>query len=79
MYPIHRTFLGLNWCVLFTGTQAYTLTLWPVGIHVGQAVFYRIWWLLATIVLCGALEIAGWGARLWASSSPMSAGAYEMQ
>lgn len=38
--------------------------------HLGQAVFSRMWWLLPTVVLCGALEILGWAARFWSSTSP---------
>ncbi|KAK0470203.1 RTA1 like protein-domain-containing protein [Desarmillaria tabescens] len=48
-------------------------------IHTGQAVFSHAWWLLATAVLCGFLEILGWSARLWSSSNPDLPDPYEMQ
>ncbi|KAF9464056.1 RTA1-like protein [Collybia nuda] len=40
-------------------------------LHVGQAVFSRMWWLLPTAGLCGVMEILGWSARLWSSISPL--------
>ncbi|KAI0047690.1 RTA1-like protein [Auriscalpium vulgare] len=36
-------------------------------VHLGQAIWWRMWWLLPTVVLCGALEIMGWIGRLWSS------------
>ncbi|KAJ7082390.1 RTA1-like protein [Mycena belliarum] len=39
-------------------------------LHIGQATFYRMWWLFPTAVLCGIGELLGWGGRLWSSSSP---------
>jgi len=39
----------------------------PVAIHTAQAVRHRLWWLLATTVLCGLGETIGWGGRLWSS------------
>ncbi|EJD50224.1 RTA1-domain-containing protein [Auricularia subglabra TFB-10046 SS5] len=36
-------------------------------IHLGQAIRYKLWWLLATAVLCGVGETIGWSARLWSS------------
>ncbi|KAI0048958.1 RTA1-domain-containing protein [Auriscalpium vulgare] len=36
-------------------------------LHLGQAIRWRIWWLLPTAVLCGLLEVAGWSGRLWSS------------
>ncbi|KAI0026999.1 RTA1-like protein, partial [Vararia minispora EC-137] len=35
--------------------------------HLGQALFFRLWFLLPTALLCGALELAGWSGRLWSS------------
>ncbi|KAI0026998.1 RTA1 like protein-domain-containing protein, partial [Vararia minispora EC-137] len=37
------------------------------ALHFGQALFFRLWFLLPTAVLCGALEVAGWSGRLWSS------------
>jgi hypothetical protein len=48
-------------------------------IHVGQASYYRMWWLLPTVGLCGLLEILGWAARLWSSFSPTLSSPFEMQ
>ncbi|KAK7045886.1 envelope glycoprotein [Paramarasmius palmivorus] len=50
-----------------------------MGAHVGQAVYFRTWWLLLTVVVCGILEVAGWSARLWSSWSPRLSTPYEMQ
>ncbi|KAJ7890059.1 RTA1-domain-containing protein [Mycena olivaceomarginata] len=39
-------------------------------LHIGQATYYRMWWLFPTACLCGIGEIIGWGGRLWSSFSP---------
>ncbi|EJD50204.1 RTA1-domain-containing protein [Auricularia subglabra TFB-10046 SS5] len=41
-------------------------------IHVGQAIHFRLWWLLCTAVCCGLGEIIGWSGRLWSSISPFN-------
>ncbi|KAJ7111645.1 RTA1 like protein-domain-containing protein [Mycena crocata] len=48
-------------------------------IHVGQATYYRLWWLIPSACLAGVLEIVGWSARLWSSISPLLFQSYEMQ
>ncbi|KAJ7438320.1 RTA1-like protein [Mycena galericulata] len=47
--------------------------------HVGQAIYYRMWWLLITACLCGMGELVGWSGRLWSSFSPSLANPYMMQ
>ncbi|KAK7024815.1 RTA1-like protein [Favolaschia claudopus] len=47
--------------------------------HAAQAVYYRMWWLLATAFLCGVGEIVGWSGRLWSSYSPRAGDPYLMQ
>ncbi|KAJ7197943.1 RTA1-domain-containing protein, partial [Mycena pura] len=39
-------------------------------LHIGQATYFRLWWLLPTAALCGIGELIGWGGRLWSSISP---------
>ncbi|KAF7364806.1 RTA1-domain-containing protein [Mycena venus] len=39
-------------------------------LHIGQATYYRMWWLFPTVCLCGVGELIGWGGRLWSSFSP---------
>ncbi|KAJ6457020.1 RTA1 like protein-domain-containing protein [Mycena vitilis] len=39
-------------------------------LHVGQATYFRMWWLLPTAALCGVGELIGWAARLWSAISP---------
>ncbi|KAJ7228098.1 RTA1-like protein, partial [Mycena rebaudengoi] len=41
-------------------------------LHLGQATYFRTWWLLPTACLCGIGELAGWGGRLWSSFSPQA-------
>ncbi|CAL1716726.1 unnamed protein product [Somion occarium] len=41
------------------------------ALHFGQSVWYRMWWLIPTVVLCGAGELIGWGGRLWSAISPL--------
>lgn len=46
-------------CILY-------LTLFSLStiIHLGQAIRYRLWFLICTVCICGVLEIVGWSARL---------------
>ncbi|KAJ7362447.1 hypothetical protein DFH08DRAFT_840913, partial [Mycena albidolilacea] len=39
-------------------------------LHIGQATYLRMLWLLPTVCLCGVDELIGWSARLWSSFSP---------
>jgi hypothetical protein len=39
-------------------------------IHLGQAIHYRMWYLLATAVVAANTEVVGWGSRLWSHYSP---------
>ncbi|KAK7690656.1 hypothetical protein QCA50_005755 [Cerrena zonata] len=48
-------------------------------IHLLQVMWYRQWWLLSTVVLCGIGEGAGWGSRLWSFYSPLSETPYIIQ
>ncbi|KAJ7075210.1 RTA1-like protein [Mycena belliarum] len=48
-------------------------------LHLGQAIRYRMWWLLPTACLCGVGELVGWGGRLWSSYSPTEKTPYMMQ
>ncbi|KAJ7268611.1 RTA1-domain-containing protein [Mycena rebaudengoi] len=45
-------------------------------LHLGQATYFRTWWLLPTACLCGIGELAGWGGRLWSSFSPQAGDPY---
>ncbi|KAF8991637.1 RTA1 like protein-domain-containing protein [Cyathus striatus] len=49
------------------------------AIHTGQALYFRMWWLLPTACLCGIAEIIGWSARLWSSFSPTLSTPFEIQ
>ncbi|KAJ7106582.1 RTA1 like protein-domain-containing protein [Mycena epipterygia] len=48
-------------------------------LHVGQATYYRTWWLLPTAALCGVGELLGWGGRLWSSLSPTASTPFLIQ
>lgn len=48
-------------------------------LHLFQAIKFRMWWLLPTVVFAGILEIFGWSARLWSSISPVLLIPFEMQ
>ncbi|KAF8191019.1 RTA1 like protein-domain-containing protein [Mycena galopus ATCC 62051] len=41
------------------------------ALHVAQATYFRMWWLLPTAALCGVGEVIGWSGRLWSSISPI--------
>ncbi|KAJ7059469.1 RTA1-domain-containing protein [Mycena amicta] len=49
------------------------------ALHIGQAAYFRTWWLFPTAVLCGIGEIIGWGGRLWSSISPDADTPFKMQ
>ncbi|TEB22953.1 RTA1-like protein [Coprinellus micaceus] len=48
-------------------------------LHFGVALWHRMWWILPTVVLCGALEVAGWGGRLWSYYQPWNGSPFELQ
>ncbi|KAJ7738232.1 RTA1-like protein [Mycena maculata] len=48
-------------------------------LHYGQAMYYRVWWLLPTATLCGIGELIGWSGRLWSSISPTASDPYMIQ
>ncbi|KAJ7747832.1 RTA1-domain-containing protein, partial [Mycena metata] len=48
-------------------------------LHIGQATYYRMWWLLPTACLCGIGELVGWSGRLWSSFSPSFSNPFMMQ
>jgi len=49
-------------CLIFVALFGLSTVL-----HIGQALFYRLWWLLPTMGLAGCLEVLGWSGRLWSS------------
>ncbi|KAJ7226607.1 RTA1-like protein [Mycena rebaudengoi] len=63
-------FVAIIFVVLFTISTI---------LHIGQATYYRMWWLFPTVCLCGMGEIAGWSGRLWSSISPTLDDPFMMQ
>ncbi|KAJ3919837.1 RTA1-like protein [Lentinula edodes] len=68
----------------YTPTEYITilfLVLFSVSfaLHTGQAIYFRTWWTIPTMVFAGLLEVLGWSARLWSSKSPSLLSPYEMQ
>ncbi|KAG8948797.1 hypothetical protein FRC04_009260 [Tulasnella sp. 424] len=47
--------------------------------HLGQAIYYRIWWLIPTFVFCGLGEVFGWAGRVWGSQQPYVLDPFLMQ
>ncbi|KAJ7093416.1 RTA1 like protein-domain-containing protein [Mycena belliarum] len=56
-----------------------TLFIMSTVLHLGQAINYRVWWLLPTAFVSGLLEILGWSARLWSSYNPELLLPFEIQ
>ncbi|TIA91286.1 hypothetical protein E3P99_01148 [Wallemia hederae] len=48
-------------------------------IHIIQSIHTKKWWLLATLPICGALELVGWGARYGSTQDPGNVNDYTMQ
>lgn len=63
--PYYGYIPTLSVCLIFTGL--YVLT---TCIHLGQAIRYRMWYLLITAFTAGNTEVIGWGARLWSHKKP---------
>jgi hypothetical protein len=86
----HLTFLSYfisSWCCtvfqlvrasLLNDAQSYH-SLTPSAIHMGQALKYKLWWMIPTATFAGFMEVFGWSARLWSSQSPELLIPYEMQ
>lgn len=71
--PYH--YVPTEWiCILFLVLYSISTVL-----HLGQAVKYRLWWMIPTATFAGILEILGWSARLWSSRNPKLLTPYEMQ
>lgn len=48
-------------------------------LHVGQGIYYRMWWVFPTICLAGIMEVLGWSGRLWSSYSPSLNNPFQIQ
>ncbi|KAG2344864.1 RTA1 like protein, partial [Suillus weaverae] len=71
--PYH--YVPTEWiCVLFVVLYSISTVL-----HLGQALRYKLWWMIPTATFAGILEILGWSARLWSSRSPKLLTPFEMQ
>ncbi|KAI0303342.1 RTA1 like protein-domain-containing protein [Multifurca ochricompacta] len=47
--------------------------------HTVQAFYFRLWWLMPSVIFCGFLELTGWSSRLWSSQNPFLDKPYIMQ
>lgn len=48
-------------------------------LHLTQAIYYRMWFLLPTVVLAGIGEVLGWSGRVWSAYAPLNQNPYLMQ
>ncbi|KAJ3832698.1 hypothetical protein F5878DRAFT_446896 [Lentinula raphanica] len=72
-YPYNYTpteYVTIIFLVLFSVSLA---------LHTGQAIYFRMWWAIPTMIFSGLLEVMGWSARFWSSQSPSLLSPYEMQ
>lgn len=69
MYPLCCSLWLVNKYVDISPTESMCgcIDLILVGVHLGQAIWCRRWFLIPTLVLGGIGEIIGWSARLWSS------------
>ncbi|KAA1467513.1 RTA1-domain-containing protein [Dentipellis sp. KUC8613] len=61
-------------CITFLGLFGAS-----TAIHLAEAIYFRIWWLIPSAVACGILELTGWAARTWSSIQPLILTPYIMQ
>lgn len=61
-------------CITFVALYSIS-----TAVHLGQALRYKLWYMIPTVTLAGGLEIFGWSARLWSSLSPELLTPFEMQ
>jgi len=66
----------VNLGVAYTFVILFSLT---TVLHVIQAIYFRLWWLLPTVVLAGIGETLGWSGRLWSAYNPLLQDPYLMQ
>ncbi|KAG9123027.1 hypothetical protein FRC07_000342 [Ceratobasidium sp. 392] len=62
--------VGITFLALFGVTTAA---------HLLEAVIFRAWFMIPTLVLCGICELIGWGGRYWGHLSPTNGDAFLMQ
>lgn len=61
-------------CIFFVASYSISTV-----VHMGQALKYKLWWMIPTVTFAGIMEIFGWSARLWSSRNPELLMPYEMQ
>ncbi|KAB5588697.1 RTA1-like protein [Ceratobasidium theobromae] len=49
------------------------------GGHLLEALYFRTWFMLPTLVLCGFCELLGWAGRYWGHVNPHNGDAFMMQ
>lgn len=52
-------------CIVFIALFAISGVL-----HLGEAIKWRTWWMIPTMVLANVGEVIGWSGRLWSSRNP---------
>ncbi len=50
-----------------------------IVIHLTQAIYTRLWFMIPTAVLANIAEVLGWSARLWSSKNPPLLNPFLMQ
>ncbi|KAH6908124.1 RTA1 like protein-domain-containing protein [Coprinopsis sp. MPI-PUGE-AT-0042] len=64
---------------LAAGIVFFVLYSLSTGAHIFQAIKWRTWFMFSTAVLCGVLEMVGWGGRIWAHYNPTGVPPFQMQ
>ncbi|KAG8927882.1 hypothetical protein FRC03_011467 [Tulasnella sp. 419] len=68
-------YIPTTWvCALFIALFSLT----AIG-HLGQSLYYKIYWLIPTMVACALCETIGWSGRLWSSKNPALRDPFLMQ
>ncbi len=49
------------------------------AVHLAEALWFKMWWLIPTAVLAGVGEVIGWVGRFWSSQNVLDMDPFLMQ
>src|ERR1700733_6485379 len=77
--PLVRQHPRTMWCTRTYYTYLLNVSSFNAAVHLLQAIRYRLWFMIPTMVVGGMGELIGWAGRYWGSQNPQSFKAFIMQ